>query len=107
MSRPHHRGTLGFVGKAVSVRRQCLLLGIAHSGVSDLARPANHNQLAITRCADKLFNAWPFPGWRRRGLGPNEILFTERLWRSFEHNDTLLKCNAEDREAKPANWSGP
>ncbi|WP_256441741.1 IS3 family transposase [Bradyrhizobium sp. sGM-13] len=51
--------------KALSIRRQCVLLGIARSGVYRPPRPANDNDLALMRRIDELFTAWPFLGSRR------------------------------------------
>jgi putative transposase len=51
--------------KALSIRRQCMLLGIARSGVYRPPRPANDNDLALMRRIDELFTAWPFLGSRR------------------------------------------
>jgi putative transposase len=48
--------------KALSIRRQCMLLGIARSGVYRPPRPANDNDLAQMRRIDELFTAWPYPG---------------------------------------------
>jgi putative transposase len=53
------------VDKALSIRRQCMLLGIARSGVYRPLRPANDNDLALMRRLDELFTAWPFLGSRR------------------------------------------
>ncbi|MCP2223664.1 UNVERIFIED_ORG: putative transposase [Bradyrhizobium japonicum] len=50
---------------ALSIRRQCMLLGIARSGVYLPPRPANDNDLALMRRLDELFTAWPFLGSRR------------------------------------------
>ncbi|MCA1458415.1 transposase [Bradyrhizobium sp. BRP22] len=50
---------------ALSIRRQCMLLGIARSGVYRPPRPANDNDLALMRRLDELFTAWPFLGSRR------------------------------------------
>ena len=47
MSTPDRRGMLDRAGKALSIRRQCTLLGIARSGVYRPPRPANDNDLAL------------------------------------------------------------
>ena len=51
--------------KALSVRRQCALLGVARSGVYRARKPANDNDAALMRRIDELFTAWPFLGSRR------------------------------------------
>ena len=62
MSTPDRRGMLDRANKALSIRRQCMLLGIARSGVYRPPRPANDNDLALMRRLDELFTAWPFLG---------------------------------------------
>src|SRR4029453_4533189 len=51
--------------KTLSIRRQCVLLGVARSGVYRPRRPANDNDLALMRRIEELFTAWPFLGSRR------------------------------------------
>src|SRR6201989_144904 len=65
MSTPDRRGMLDRAYQALSIRRQCLLLGIARSGVYRPPRPANDNALALMQRIDELFPAWPFLGSRR------------------------------------------
>ncbi|WP_247803882.1 IS3 family transposase [Bradyrhizobium sp. 191] len=65
MSTPDRRGMLDRANMALSIRRQCMLLGIARSGVYRPPRPANDNDLALMRRLDELFTAWPFLGSRR------------------------------------------
>jgi putative transposase len=52
-------------GEALSIRRQCVLLGVARSGVYRMPRPANDNDLLLMRRIDELYTAWPFLGSRR------------------------------------------
>jgi hypothetical protein len=49
----------------LSIRRQCALLGLAHSGVYRKPRPANDNDLEAMRRIDALFTARPLFGARR------------------------------------------
>ena len=65
MSTPDRRGMLDRADKALSIRQQCMLLGIARSGVYRPPRPANDDDLALMRRIDELFTAWPFLGSRR------------------------------------------
>ena len=65
MSAPDRRAMLDRADKAVSVRRQCALLGVARSGVYRAPKPANDNDAALMRRIDELFTAWPFLGSRR------------------------------------------
>ena len=53
---------------ALSIRRQCALLGVARSGVYRPPRPANDNDLPLMRRIDELFTAWPFLGSRRMAV---------------------------------------
>jgi putative transposase len=65
MSAPDRRGRLDRDHSDLSVRRQCVLLGVARSSVYRPPRPANDNDLMLMRRIDELFKAWPFLGSRR------------------------------------------
>jgi len=65
MSVPDRRALLDRDHGQLSIRRQCVLLGVARSGVYRPSLPANDNDLALTRRIDELFTAWPFLGSRR------------------------------------------
>ena len=65
MSAPDRRGLLDRDHATLSIRRQCVLLSVARSGVYRTPRPANDNDLAMMRRIDELFTAWPFLGSRR------------------------------------------
>ena len=66
MSAPDRRAMLDRAERAaLSVRRQCALLGVARSGVYRTPKPANDNDGALMRRIDELFTAWPFLGSRR------------------------------------------
>jgi putative transposase len=65
MSVPDRRALLDRARKALSIRRQCALLGLARSGVYRPKKPANDNDLKLTRRIDELFTARPFLGSRR------------------------------------------
>ncbi len=49
----------------LSIRRQCVLLGLARSGVYRRGRRPNDDDLAVMRRLDELFLAHPFLGSRR------------------------------------------
>jgi putative transposase len=58
MSAPDRRAMLDRAGRAaLSVRRQCALLGVARSGVYRAPKPANDNDGALMRRIDELFTA--------------------------------------------------
>lgn len=70
MSAPDRRALLDRGHGELSIRRQCVLLSVARSGVYRPPRPANDSpreggDLALTRRIDELFTAWPFLGSRR------------------------------------------
>jgi putative transposase len=65
MSVPDRRELLDRRQGQLSIRRQCTLLGLARSGVYRAPRPANDDDLTLTRRIDELFTAWPFFGSRR------------------------------------------
>jgi putative transposase len=70
MSVPDRRALLDRRHGRLSIRRQCVLLGVARSGVYRPPWPANDSpreggDLALTRRIDELFTAWPFLGSRR------------------------------------------
>jgi putative transposase len=52
-------------GEALSIRRHCVLIGVARSGVYRAPRPANDNDLLLMRRIDEFYTAWPFLGSRR------------------------------------------
>jgi putative transposase len=53
------------LGGALSIRRQCQLLGIARSSLYLPPMAANDNDLVLMRRIDEVFTAWPFVGSRR------------------------------------------
>jgi len=65
MSAPDRRARLDRDHPALSLRRQCALLGLARSGLYREPAAANDNELALMRRIDELFTAWPFLGSRR------------------------------------------
>lgn len=65
MSTPDRREMLDCGDKALSIRRQWALIGVARSGGYRSKKPADDNDLALMRRLDELFTAWPFLGSRR------------------------------------------
>ena len=66
MSRPDRAGMLDRAHEALSVRRQCVLLGLARSGVYRARAAANDDgEAGLMRRLDELFTAHPFLGSRR------------------------------------------
>ena len=64
MSAPDRRALVDR-SDALSIRKQCGLLGVARSSLYRPPRPANDDDLALMRRIDELFTAWPFLGSRR------------------------------------------
>ena len=65
MSSPDRKALLDPEHPAVSIRRQCAMLGIVRSGVYRPPPAANDDDLALMRRIDGLFTQWPFLGSRR------------------------------------------
>jgi putative transposase len=66
MSKPDREAMLERDHARLSIRRQCVLLGLARSGVYRLRQAANDDDdLAVMRRLDELFLAHPFLGSRR------------------------------------------
>ena len=65
MSRPDRQAMFDRARQDLSIRRQCMLLSLARSGVYRPQRPANDDDLVLMRRIDALFLAWPFLGSRR------------------------------------------
>jgi putative transposase len=68
MSAPDRRALLDRDHGKLSIRRQCMLLSVARSGVYRPPRPANDDDLSLMRRIDELFTAWPFLGSRRMAV---------------------------------------
>jgi putative transposase len=65
MSKPDREVLLDRDHARLSIRRQCVLLGLVRSGVYRLRQAANDDDLAVMRRLDELFLAHPFLGSRR------------------------------------------
>ena len=65
MSAPDRRRLVDRRHGALSIRRQCALLGIGRSGIYRPLSAANDNDLGLLRRIDEVFTTWPFLGSRR------------------------------------------
>ena len=65
MSKPDREAVLDRSHSELSIRRQCVLLGLARSGVYRPRPVAEEDDLAVMRRLDELFLAHPFLGSRR------------------------------------------
>ncbi len=75
MSAPDRRAMVERPGKDLSVRRQCVLLSLTHSGVYRSKPVAGADDLAVMRRIDELHLELPFYGSRRMtpGLRPGGV----------------------------------
>lgn len=64
MSAPDRRAMLARDDKALSLRRQCALPGVARSGVCRPRKAANDNDMALMRRIDELFTEPLRVSWR-------------------------------------------
>ena len=65
MSVPERRAMVERSGEDLSVRRQCMLLNLARSGVYRPGPATRADDLAMMRRIDELHLKWPFYGSRR------------------------------------------
>ena len=65
MSKPDREAMLDRDHARLSIRRQCMLLNLARSGVYRPRKPANDDDLAVMHRLDELFLTHPFLGSRR------------------------------------------
>ena len=65
MSKPDREAVLDRSHSELSIRRQCVLLGLARSGLYRPRPAAEEDDLAVMRRLDELFLAHPFLGSRR------------------------------------------
>jgi putative transposase len=104
MSAPDRRAMLNRADQRLSLRRQCVLLGVARSGVYRCRQPANDNDAALMRRIDELFTAWPFLGSRRMtamlsaGGAPVNRKRVQRLMRLMG----IAALGPKPRTSKPA-----
>jgi len=104
MSAPDRRRLVARRHGALSIRRQCELLGLARSGLYRPPPPANDNDLALMRRIDELFTAWPFLGSRRmtamlRGQG---YAINRKRVRRLMHKMGIAALGPRPRTSRPA-----
>jgi len=104
MSAPDRRGLLDSDHGRLSIRRQCVLLGVARSGVYRRRTAANDNDAGLMRRIDELFTTWPFLGSRRM----TELLRAEGLSVNRKRVQRLMRrmgiaaLGPKPRTTKPA-----
>ena len=104
MSAPDRRALVDRGHDALSVRRQCALLGVARSGVYRARRPASENDLALMRRIDALFTAWPFLGSRRMAqmLGAGGRPINRKRMQRLMRRMGIAALGPKRRTTKPA-----
>ena len=104
MSVPDRRQLVDRKPGALSIRRQCVLLAIARSGVYRAPAAANDNDLALMRRIDELFTAWPFLGSRRMAKmlqGEDRVINRKRV-RRLMRKMGIAALGPKPRTSKPA-----
>jgi putative transposase len=104
MSAPDRRAMLNRADRALSLRRQCALLGVARSGVYRARKPANDNDAALRRRIDELFTAWPFLGSRRMTamLRAEGVLVNRKRVQRLMRLMGIAALGPKPRTSKPA-----
>jgi putative transposase len=104
MSAPDRRALLDPDHGKLSIRRQCVLLGVVRSGVYRQRPPANDNDLAVMRRLDELFLAWPFLGSRRMAamLRAEGLRINRKRVQRLMRNVGIAALGPKPRTTKPA-----
>jgi putative transposase len=104
MSTPDRRALLDRASRTVSVRRQCVLLGLARSGVYRVSPPPNAGDLALIRKIDELFTAYPFLGSRRMAqmLGSKEQPINRKRMQRLMRKMGIAALGPKPGTSKPA-----
>jgi len=104
MSAPDRRGLLDRAGEKLSVRRQCVLLGVARSGVYRPKKAANDNDLALMRRIDELHTSRPFLGSRRiaRMLSEDGVAINRKRVRRLMRQMGIAALGPKPNTSKPA-----
>ena len=104
MSTPDRKTLLDREHPALSMRRQCAMLGIARSGVYRPPPAANDDDLALMRRIDALFTQWPFLGSRRMTAllrGEGDTINRKRIRRLMRQMG-IAALAPKPRTTKPA-----
>ena len=108
MSTPDRRALLDRDHGALSIRRQCMLLSVARSGVYRAPRPDHDGpreggDLALMRAIDELFTAWPFLGSRRMAemLGTKEQPINRKRMQRLMRKMGIAALGPKPRTTKP------
>ena len=104
MSRPDRRKLLDRGSRQISVRRQCVLLGLARSGVYRAPPPPDAFDLSLMREIDELFTAYPFLGSRRmaRMLGTADQPINRKRMQRLMRTMGIAALGPKKRTSRPA-----
>jgi putative transposase len=104
MSTPDRRALLDRDQGVLSIRRQCMLLSVARSGVYRAPRPDNYDDLALMCRIDELFTAFPFLGSRRMAemLGTKERPINRKRMQRLMRKISIAALGPKPRTTKPA-----
>jgi putative transposase len=104
MSRPDRRALLDRDSGKISVRRQCVLLGLVRSGVYRAPSPPDAGDLGLMREIDELFTAHPFLGSRRMAemLGTKERPINRKRMQRLMRKMGIAALGPKPRTSKPA-----
>jgi putative transposase len=102
MSTPDRRGMLDRRSR-LSIRRQCVLLGLSRSGVYRPLRPVSDADLLLMRRIDELFTAFPFLGSRRMAemLGTKEQPINRKRMQRLMRKMGIAALGPKPRTTKP------
>jgi putative transposase len=104
MSTPDRKALLDPEHSALSIRRQCAMLGIARSGLYRPPPAANDDDLELMRRIDALFTQWPFLGSRRMAAllrGEGHTINRKRIRRLMRQMG-IAALAPKPRTTKPA-----
>lgn len=104
MSTPDRKQLLAHDQIELSIRRQCVLLGLARSGIYRAPPPASADDLALMRRIDEMFTAFPFLGSRRmaRMLGTNDKPINRKRMQRLMRKMGLAALGPKPNTSKPA-----
>lgn len=104
MSTPDRKQLLDHDQSELSIRRQCVLLGLARSGIYRAPPPASADDLALMRRIDEMFTAFPFVGSRRmaRMLGTNDKPINRKRMQRLMRKMGLAALGPKPNTSKPA-----
>jgi putative transposase len=104
MSTPDRKKLLDRGNSQLSLRRQCVLLGLARSGVYRAPPPPDAGDLGLMREIDELFTAYPFLGSRRMAemLGSKERPINRKRMQRLMRKMGIAALGPKPRTSRPS-----